>query len=228
MSETETKRLKVHKVTLMVTDHDDLGAGDVAKVIESTKYPNWCIHPNVVNIETREMDWHEQHPLNLIGQQKSAFAELFGGALATPVSVGGVDVAHLRELHTKLGHAERFRFGEPTNLTRFTAAAADAMPTLLDAYEAMSAPLPVAKAPADLDDEALAKLREAMSKCEPAPLVPETAPEVISPDEMERLKDLRSWVAGQANYWAGREFGDDCDASVKVLDKLIKHHRVVS
>jgi hypothetical protein len=70
--------VKVHKVTLLVVDHDVLGAEEVADVLENTKYPNHCIGPQVMLIETREVDWSDDHPFNRLSTQEQAYAELFG------------------------------------------------------------------------------------------------------------------------------------------------------
>jgi len=61
--------MKVHKVTLMITDHDDVGAKEIEDLIEMQRYPNHCISPRVVNIITEEVDWSEDHPLNMKGWQ---------------------------------------------------------------------------------------------------------------------------------------------------------------
>jgi hypothetical protein len=77
VSDDEPRRLKVHKVTLLVVDHDELGAEDVTREIESVRYPNHCISPDVMAIETREIDWTDEHPLNFTSKQRAAFDELF-------------------------------------------------------------------------------------------------------------------------------------------------------
>ena len=68
---------KVHKVTLLIIDHDDLGADEVREVIENTRYPNRCIAPDVMAIETREVKWSDDHPLNKHDTHRQAFVELF-------------------------------------------------------------------------------------------------------------------------------------------------------
>ena len=68
--------MKIHKVTLLVVDSDDIGAEDIKEVIENQKYPNYCISPSVVTIETEEVDWHDDHPLNMKGWQ-TFFYRLF-------------------------------------------------------------------------------------------------------------------------------------------------------
>jgi len=73
----ESEKVNVYKVEVMVIDHDGIGPGEVQAVIENTRYPNRCIAPEVMSIETREVDWHEQHPLNLRGRTKDAYRELF-------------------------------------------------------------------------------------------------------------------------------------------------------
>lgn len=69
---------KTYLVTLLVVDHDDLGEGETRGVIEHTKYPNYCIHPRVLEMRTQEVLWTDDHPLNGSGWEKAAkdlFAE---------------------------------------------------------------------------------------------------------------------------------------------------------
>lgn len=71
--------MRVHKVTLMVVDFDVLGETAIKDVIENQKYPNYCIGPEVMRIESREVDWSDDHPLNSKVDGAAAFWELFGG-----------------------------------------------------------------------------------------------------------------------------------------------------
>lgn len=75
--ENNTRPVKVHRVVLMVVDRDDLGAEGVSQVLEATKYPNWCIAPRVREVQTRTVDFHDQHPLNLRESSAAAFRALF-------------------------------------------------------------------------------------------------------------------------------------------------------
>ncbi len=68
---------KVHKITLLIIDHDGLGAKSVAEVLEEQRYPNHCIHPYVMESETREVEWSDEHPLNGRATQAAAFQDLF-------------------------------------------------------------------------------------------------------------------------------------------------------
>ena len=68
--------MKIHKVTLMIADFDKVGADGIKKVIEFQEYPNHCISPSVVTIETEEVDWSDNHPLNKKGWQ-TFFYRLF-------------------------------------------------------------------------------------------------------------------------------------------------------
>jgi hypothetical protein len=70
---------QVHKLTVLVVDHDDLGGVDVRDVIEDTRYPNSCIYPQVMSVETRDVEWSDDHPLNKTATQAAAFDELFKG-----------------------------------------------------------------------------------------------------------------------------------------------------
>lgn len=79
MDEIETYRTKVHKITLLVVDHDDLGQEEAKDVLENQRYPNHCMYPQVMDIETVEVDWHDDHPLNFGNKTKEEFERLFGG-----------------------------------------------------------------------------------------------------------------------------------------------------
>lgn len=70
--------MKVHKITVLVVDHDDLGAEDVKLELENTSYANDCIQPMVVEIETRDVAWSELHPLNHDRTMRAEFHRLFG------------------------------------------------------------------------------------------------------------------------------------------------------
>lgn len=71
---------KVHKVILLVVDHDNLGPDEVAGVLEHTRYPNDCMYPSVMAIETKEVEWSDEHPLNRTDTHHIAFQQLFGDA----------------------------------------------------------------------------------------------------------------------------------------------------
>lgn len=70
--------MKIHKITVLVVDFDNLGATDVKIEIENTNYPNDCIHPTVVEIDTREVEWFDGHPLDKASTRLSEFRRLFG------------------------------------------------------------------------------------------------------------------------------------------------------
>ena len=59
-----TKR--AHLLTVLVIDHDDLGADDVKATIENARYPNHCISPQCKAVQTIDIGvWSDDHPLNL-------------------------------------------------------------------------------------------------------------------------------------------------------------------
>lgn len=69
--------MKVHRIEILVLDFDDLGPEEVRATLENTHYPNHCIRPRVKNIETREVEWSDQHPLNNRTTEHQAYRELF-------------------------------------------------------------------------------------------------------------------------------------------------------
>ena len=72
--------MKVHKVVLLVVDTDNMGAQGIREVVESDLYPNHCIGPRVMSVDTREVAWRDDHPLNLEPSMKAEFDQLFRGA----------------------------------------------------------------------------------------------------------------------------------------------------
>ena len=76
---------KVHRVVLLIVDHDDIGADRVDFVLENTHYPNRCIAPEVMLVETRTVEWSDAHPLNNPRKRIEAFEKLFGKLDARPV-----------------------------------------------------------------------------------------------------------------------------------------------
>ncbi len=71
-------KTKVYKVTLMVVDHGDIGEKELRSVIESTRYPNRCITPSVFDVQTKEVDWDDDHPLNDARTSRDEFRRMFG------------------------------------------------------------------------------------------------------------------------------------------------------
>lgn len=74
---SETRRVRVHRIEVLVIDFDDLGADRVREVIENARYPNRCISPDVKSVETREVDWSDGHPLNHSATHEAAYRALF-------------------------------------------------------------------------------------------------------------------------------------------------------
>jgi hypothetical protein len=70
--------MKIHKITILVVDLDSLGAAGVKTELENTNYPNGCIRPTVVEIDTREVEWSDDHPLNKASTWLAEFRCLFG------------------------------------------------------------------------------------------------------------------------------------------------------
>jgi hypothetical protein len=73
----EDTTMKVHRIVLMVVDHDDIGGMEARDVLENNRYPNHCMSPVVMEVDTREIEWSDAHPLNSSHKQQAAFAELF-------------------------------------------------------------------------------------------------------------------------------------------------------
>lgn len=60
----ETTTTKVHKLTVLVVNHDDLDDEALKVNLESANFANDCMMPELMGIETKEVEWHDGHPLN--------------------------------------------------------------------------------------------------------------------------------------------------------------------
>lgn len=57
--------MKAYRVTLHITDHDELGAEEIGSVLENSRYPNHCMYPRVIGTEEADIGkWCDDHPLN--------------------------------------------------------------------------------------------------------------------------------------------------------------------
>jgi hypothetical protein len=68
--------MKVYKIELMVIDFDEVGE-EIKDIIENQKYPNYCIAPSVASMESREIEWSDEHPINKGKTWKDEFKKLF-------------------------------------------------------------------------------------------------------------------------------------------------------
>ena len=69
--------MKIHKLIVLVVDHDGLGAAGVKSELENANYPNDCIRPTVIEIDTRDVEWSDDHPLNNSKTERAEFDRLF-------------------------------------------------------------------------------------------------------------------------------------------------------
>lgn len=71
--------MKVHKITIMVIDHDGVGPDEAAAVLKAARYPNRCIYPHVMGVESRDIgEWSDSNPLNRASTMRDEFARIFG------------------------------------------------------------------------------------------------------------------------------------------------------
>lgn len=72
--------MNVYRIELMVIDFDDIGMTAACQTLEDQRYPNRCIHPQVMSSQKRDIgEWADGNPLNSgnINTSKSAFDLLF-------------------------------------------------------------------------------------------------------------------------------------------------------
>jgi hypothetical protein len=70
--------MKVMRVVLMVIDFEGLGEGGIEDVLQHQRFPNDCISPTVISVESRDIgEWTDDHPMNKRGTAESEFIRLF-------------------------------------------------------------------------------------------------------------------------------------------------------
>ena len=70
--------MQVHKIEIMVIDFDKIGVEGIKEVLENTKYPNRCINPEVISIQTRDIgEWDDDNPLNNVKSADAEYGRLF-------------------------------------------------------------------------------------------------------------------------------------------------------
>lgn len=86
--------MRVYRLEVMVIDHDCLG-DRVMEELESARFPNDCMSPQVASRDSREVEWSDRHPLNLRSKWVAAFRELFGcQACAIEAEIGTEEQPH--------------------------------------------------------------------------------------------------------------------------------------
>lgn len=73
----ETFKTKVHKIECYVVDHDDVGADEYKILLENIRLPNHTPNPSVLKIETVEINYHDNHPVNFHDGGVEACGDLF-------------------------------------------------------------------------------------------------------------------------------------------------------
>lgn len=69
--------MKVYKIELSIIDFDNLGPDGIKHALEDTRYPNDCIGPLIVSMDSRDIEWTDEHLLNNIDTWKTEFTKLF-------------------------------------------------------------------------------------------------------------------------------------------------------
>ena len=70
--------MKAYKVTILIVDHDELGAADIKVEMENTNFANDCLRPHVMEVEEADIgEWTGEHPLNQTATMYVAYEEIF-------------------------------------------------------------------------------------------------------------------------------------------------------
>jgi hypothetical protein len=68
--------MKAYKITLLIIDLDNVGKEEVVRILEDTKYPNYCISPETLDVKEADIgEWSDEHPLNRSGAEKTNYIE---------------------------------------------------------------------------------------------------------------------------------------------------------
>ncbi len=70
--------MKAYKIELLVIDFDEIGRDEIVSVLESARYPNRCISPDVKAVDERDIgEWDDDHPLNQYETADAEYERLF-------------------------------------------------------------------------------------------------------------------------------------------------------
>ena len=70
--------MKVYRLEVMVIDHDNLGPRGIKEAMEQVRYPNACIAPEVMAVDSQNIGrWRDTHPLNRRDTMAAEFRRLF-------------------------------------------------------------------------------------------------------------------------------------------------------
>ena len=69
--------MKAYKVEVLIIDHDAVGSQEIQDLMEEVRYPNHCLSPSVMNIKSVDIEWSDDHPLNLGDEMKEEYKRLF-------------------------------------------------------------------------------------------------------------------------------------------------------
>ena len=70
--------MKAYKLEVLVVDFDEVGSNGIVDVLENTKYPNYCIDPQVQDIMEADIgEWSDEHPFNQRDKCSEEFKRIF-------------------------------------------------------------------------------------------------------------------------------------------------------
>ena len=76
--------VRIYKLTVMVIDDNELGDEEITDAIQETWYPNHCIMPSVMSVESREIgEWDDDNPLNNSDTHEEEFRRIFDKTTTT-------------------------------------------------------------------------------------------------------------------------------------------------
>ena len=71
--------MKVTKLEIIVVDFEGMGEERITQAIENARYPNRCISPSVISVESGDIgEWSDDHPLNNTRTADEFARNLFG------------------------------------------------------------------------------------------------------------------------------------------------------
>jgi len=70
--------MKAYKLEILIVNHDELTADEIVSELESSRFTNRCINPQVMGIAEADIgEWDNDHPLNRVDLQYAEYNRLF-------------------------------------------------------------------------------------------------------------------------------------------------------
>ena len=85
-------KIKAMKLEVLIIDFDGLGENEVKHALQGGRFANRCISPDVKSVESVDLDWDDDHPLNMRDTCDDEYLKLFPAKSAESLKAESEDL----------------------------------------------------------------------------------------------------------------------------------------